>query len=271
MDIYKRLKTEFEGIKLTIKEYTDDGYICNYLDKLNNAIKTSDQELMIYCLENIDEWYKNNIDNILSNYYVSNPESHTRAKDLIHELCEEIKKADPPKSTNQIELYRNSGEKKIFLSHCSKDKKYGDALRQFLVSLGIKNDQLVYTSHPANKIPVGVNIYDYLRDNITSNMFAIILMSNDYLQSAACLNEMGGAWVVKSDYLCFYTPDFDSSNPNYSKCAIDTRKMGAVLKPDTNCRTSMVEFKNIICNLFELDVDEKTWMSILEDFIESIK
>ena len=65
MDVYKRLKIEFDGINSTIKEYTDDGYICNYLSKLETAIKTSDKELMLYCLEAIDKWYKDNLENIV--------------------------------------------------------------------------------------------------------------------------------------------------------------------------------------------------------------
>ncbi len=271
MDIYRRLKTEFDGIDSTIKEYTDDGYICNYLNKLKDSIKTSDRELMIYCLEAIDKWYAENLDDILHNVYVVNPESHKKTKKLVHDLLETIKITELVIPTIENKEPKKNNLKKVFLSHSSVDKKYGDALRALLIGLGLKNSQLVYTSYAANKIPVGENIFDYLRENIGSNVFVIILLSNHYLNSVACLNEMGAAWVVKSDYLCFYTPDFDFSNPKYSQCALDTRKMGAVLKPNSNCRTSMLEFKNIICKLFNLDVDEKSWSSLLDEFIENIK
>ena len=271
MNIYKRLETEFDGIDSVIKRYTHDGYICNYLSKLKEAIKTKDKELMLYCLEAIDKWYSDNLHKILTNEYVSNPESHKNNKKLVHELYEELQHAEPIVPTTKIEETMNKSLKKIFLSHSSADKKYGNALRTLLLGIGIKNSQLIYTSYPANKIPVGENIFDYLRENIDSNVFVLILLSNHYLESVACLNEMGAAWVVKSDYLCFYTPDFDFSNPKYSQCALDTRKMGAVLKPDSNCRTSMLEFKNIICELFNLSVDEKTWLSLLDEFVENIK
>ncbi len=271
MDVYKRLKIEFDGIDSTIRDYTGDGYICNYLNKLETAIETNDRELMLYCLGAIDKWYMDNIEEIFNNVYVSNLESHQKAKNMVHEFYEAIKVADPPQPISDRKDAKKNSLKKIFLSHCSVDKKYGDALRALLVGLGIKNAQLVYTSYPANKIPVGENIFDYLRENINSDVFVIILLSNNYLNSVACLNEMGGAWVVKSDYLCFYTPDFDFSNPKYSQCALDTRKMGAVLKPNSNCRTSMLEFKNIMCKAFELSVDEKTWSSLLDDFMEQIK
>ena len=271
MDIYKTLKIEFDGIDSTIKEYTDDGYICNYLNKLKDSIKTNDRELMLYCLEAIDKWYTENLDEILHNVYVTNPESHKKTKKMVHELLEEVKTTELVPSITENKVTKKNHLKKVFLSHSSADKKYGDALRALLIGLGLKNSQLVYTSYAANKIPVGENIFDYLRENIDSNVFVIILLSNHYLDSVACLNEMGAAWVVKSDYLCFYTPDFDFSNPKYSQCALDTRKMGAVLKPNSNCRISMLEFKNIICNLFNLSVDEKTWSSLLDEFIDRIK
>ena len=173
--------------------------------------------------------------------------------------------------SHEVERRNDRGKNKIFLSHSSSDKRYGEAIRKFLIGIGIKNDQLIYTSSPANKIPFGDNIFDYLRKNINTNVFVIILLSNSYLESVACLNEMGGAWVAKSDYLCFFTPDFDFSNPKYHQCAIDTRKMGAILRPDSNCRTSMIEFKNIVCNQFNLTVDEKTFLVIVDEFVDSIK
>lgn len=47
----------------------------------------------------------------------------------------------------------------IFISHSSSDKKYGDAIRNFIVGLGIKEKQLIYTSHSLHKIPLDKNIY----------------------------------------------------------------------------------------------------------------
>ena len=264
MNVYKQLLIEFDGIDATIKTYTHNGYICNYLNRLQEAIQNNDRESMLYCLDAISKWYGKTMQEIASNRFVTNLEAHKSNLNLVRELYNGVQQTEliPQLSVNNET--KKKPLKKIFLSHSSYDKKYGDALRALLIGLGLKNSQLVYTSYPANKIPVGENIFDYLRENIGSNVFVIVLLSNKYLESVACLNEMGAAWVVKSDYLCFYTPDFDFSNPKYSQCALDVRKMGAILKPNSNCRTSMIEFKNIICGLFNLSVDEKTWSSILE-------
>ena len=162
-------------------------------------------------------------------------------------------------------------ERIIFISHKSDDKKYGHALRDFITNLGVKNNQLIYTSHPMNKIPMDRNIYQYLRENIHSEIFMIILWSNQYLESPACLNEMGALWVTQADYTNIYVPTFSFGNPKYHQCAVDTNKMGAVLNGDEHCKASMLELKDKIVSMFNLDIEEKEVMYLLDTFITRIK
>lgn len=157
----------------------------------------------------------------------------------------------------------------IFLSHCSEDKQYSDALEIFITGLGVKKEQLIYTSHPLHKIPLDVNIYDYLRKSINRNLYMVFLWSNIYLEKPACLNEMGAAWVFHSDYTNIFTPDFDFENQKFNECVIDTRKMGIILG-DKHCRNSMIEFKDKILSLFGLSVDEKQSSYLLDEFMEKI-
>ena len=159
---------------------------------------------------------------------------------------------------------------KIFLSHKSNDKKYADALRDFIIGLGVKNNQLIYTSHPLHKIPLDENIYEYLRRNINNKVFMIILWSDEYLESPACLNEMGAAWVVKNDYTNIYVPTFSFDNPKYHQCAVDTDKMGAILNGGEHCKANMLELKEKIENLFGLKKGDKETMYLLDQFIKAI-
>lgn len=182
-------------------------------------------------------------------------------------LCDSI----PAKTDNTIHENNGSQEKIIFLSHKSDDRKYGNALRDFIIGLGVKDEQLIYTSHPLNKIPMDENIYEYLRKHINSQVFMIILWSDKYLDSPACLNEMGAAWVTQADYTNIYVPDFSFGNPKYHECAVDTRKMGAVLNGDAHCKTSMIELKNKIVKMFDLTVAEEKTNYLLDQFIENIK
>ena len=158
----------------------------------------------------------------------------------------------------------------IFISHKSNDKQYGDALRDFIIGLGLKNEQLIYTSHPLHKIPLNENIYDYLRKNIYSKIYMIILWSDEYLESPSCLNEMGACWIVQCNYTNMYVPDFSFGNSKYNQCAVDTNKMGAVLNGDKHCRHSMIEFKDELCNVFGLSIKENEFVFLLDSFIEKI-
>lgn len=171
---------------------------------------------------------------------------------------------------NDLKKENKESKKLIFISHEKGDVKYGNALRDFITGLGVKDEQLIFTSHRLHKVPLDANIYDYLRDNISTNIFMIFLWSNKYLESPACLNEMGAAWVLKSDYTNVYVPDFSFNNPKYSKCAVDTSKMGVILNGDELCKTSMIELKNKIVSMFDLDVDEKKTSYLIDKFIEEI-
>lgn len=274
MDAYQTLKIEINGIKDVILDYTSDGNINNILKQMDKALENDDLDVVRYCLENINNWYNFNIDRICSNQFVDNSDAHIRNKKLIEQLQSELKDYQLPDN----DIYGNMDVKNsakstptIFLSHCSKDKKFGDALEKLITGLGVPNQQLVYTSHPLHKIPLDVDIYEYLCNNFNGNVFVIILWSNSYLESPACLNEMGAAWVTKKDYTSFYTPDFSFDNPKYHECAVDTRKMGIRLNGDEHCKASMIEFKKKILELFNLKIEENKWMYLLDNFISDIQ
>lgn len=266
----KELNLEYNGIKSTIEDYTSDGNILNYVNQLGTAIKSCEIESIKYCLSAMEQWYVKSISSIHSNEFVYNAESHDENKGKIEKFKLSFEKYNGSfiSIENKSEV---ANEPIIFLSHKSDDKKYGDVLERFIISLGVKNNQLIYTSHPLHKIPLDENIYDYLRKNIYSNMFMIILWSDKYLESPACLNEMGAAWVTQSDYTNIYVPSFSFGNPKYRECAVDTSKMGAVLNGDEHCKTSMLELKDKIQRIFSLTNDEKQTMYAIDKFIEEIK
>lgn len=164
------------------------------------------------------------------------------------EFLEELKQLKLQKQTNSKPC--------IFLSHSSKDKKYGDVLQKFITGLGVQDEQLIYTSHPLHKIPLDENIYEYLRKAIDSDVFVIFLWSDTYLESLVCLSEMGATWLAQKDYSNIYVPSFNFNNPKYHECPVDTKKRGIVLNADTNCKATFIDLKDKIVSLFNLNVTE---------------
>ena len=268
MNYYKQLVIECDGICELIRAYTGDSKINNYLSQLEIAVKNADYENIKYCLENLNNWYDLNISAIKVFEYPQYFDSHCKSRELIKTILANLTADDCCNNEKkQNELHKNPI---IFISHKSDDKKYGDALRNYIIGLGVKDNQLIYTSHPLNKIPMDENIYEYLRKNINSDIFMIILWSDKYLESPACLNEMGAAWVTQADYTNIYVPTFSFGNPKYHECAVDTRKMGAVLNGDQHCKSSMIELRQKIQKMFNLGNDEQKSNFLLDEFIKAI-
>ena len=269
MNGYKRLSLELEGIEKILKSYNENSYAYNILPNLKEAITTRDKDSILYCLGVIIDWYEVNMDNIYSNQFCFNDGEHGRNFDLIKNIKNEIEEHDD--CCNDSDREKANDKPLIFLSHRSSDKKYGDALAKFIVGLGVKNEQLIYTSHPLHKIPLDENIYEYLRKNINRDIFMIILWSDEYLNSPACLNEMGASWVVQCDFTNVYVPQFSFTNPKYHECAVDTRKMGVVLNGDESCKHAILELKDKILTLFGLSKDEAQIMNLIDRLMDDIK
>lgn len=266
MDAYKQLSLELTGIEKTLKSYSRDSAAYNILPNLKEAMTKYDKEAILYCLDVIIDWYGKNINKIHTNQFCFNEDEHNRIFNMLKEIRKEMEIW-----TSHENISDKEDTPIIFLSHSSADKKYGDALEKFIVGLGVKNNQLIYTSHPLHKIPFDENIYKYLRKNIYRSIFMIILWSDDYLESPACLNEMGAAWVVQCDYSNIYVPQFTFDNPKYNQCAVDTKKMGAVLNGDKHCKQAMLELKDKIQKLFGLKNNEAQIMYLLDTFIDEVK
>jgi len=115
---------------------------------------------------------------------------------------------------------------KIFISHSSKNEDYGRALVDLLTGVGIDHDSIVFTSDTSYGIPVGKNIFNWLKTQISERPFVIYLLSTDYFSSVACLNEMGAAWVVENQHAAIFTPNFDLNDASFRGGALDPREIG---------------------------------------------
>lgn len=115
---------------------------------------------------------------------------------------------------------------KIFISHSSKNVKYGQAIVDLLVAVGVNSEQIIFTSNDAFGIPTGQNIFNWLKARITEKPHVIYLLSSEYYSSIACLNEMGAAWVVENEHTIVFTPEFKASSPEFQNGALDPREMG---------------------------------------------
>lgn len=157
---------------------------------------------------------------------------------------------------------------KIFISHSSKDKRYGKAIVRLIESLGVSNKDVIFTSDDIHGIPLGRNIFDFLKTEISNNAHMLYLLSDNYFDSPACLNEMGASWIIKNDYTFIGVPEFSFSNPKFSGIAIDIRTVGF----NMDNKSRLIEFRDIIYKKFNIpSIDERVWNEKLDEYINELR
>lgn len=137
---------------------------------------------------------------------------------------------------------------KIFITHSSKNKFYGDKLVDLLRNVGIKENEIIFTSNIAYGIPVGHNIFNWLKTQITEKPFVVYLLSEEYYQSIACLNEMGAAWIIENKHVAIFTPNFNLSSKEFQSGALDPREIGFYI----NDEERILSFLHLISKDFEI-------------------
>lgn len=159
---------------------------------------------------------------------------------------------------------------KIFISHSTDDKSIVEKFVAMLEQIGVKQDQLFCSSVAGYEIPQGAgNIYDYIRNEMSNdNLFVIMMLSQNYYKSAACLNEMGAAWIRQSAYQSILLPGFQYTEIDG---AINPKDMTFRLDDEKRRNYALNDLKDrIIGHLIMDDISQNRWERIRNDFLDGI-
>jgi hypothetical protein len=159
---------------------------------------------------------------------------------------EEWRKATNQKSESKQAISKASknASMKIFISHSSKNADYGNALVELITGVGVKSEQITFTSNTAYGIPNSENIFDWLKNRIIEKPHVIYLLSMDYYSSIACLNEMGAAWVVENQHTMIFTPNFKLDSYEFQNGVLDPREIGFYIDNEERLTTFIESLKN---------------------------
>ena len=96
--------------------------------------------------------------------------------------------------------------KKIFVSHCTKNKEIADHLIDLLEQTGVPRASVFCTSIVGQGIRNGQELNSRILLELQEAAAIIFLISYDFLQSAYCVEELGVGWFLsqKGDTKCFY-------------------------------------------------------------------
>ncbi len=135
--------------------------------------------------------------------------------------------------------------------------------------IGLDNNCLFCSSIPGYNIKQGKgDIYEYIRNEFNNNLFVIFMLSDNYYNSKACLNEMGAAWVLQKKYQSILLPGFEFSQV---QGAINPREISFKLDDKIYRNVALGELKNVMVEFLGIqDVDSSKWDYQRERFFAQI-
>jgi len=172
---------------------------------------------------------------------------------------------------NTAEVQQQNKLPLLFISHSSEDESIVEPLVSMLQKMGFNKTNLFCSSVEGYGIDEGEDIYDTLRNKfLNANIYVVFVLSHNYYSSPACLNEMGAAWVLQSEYSTIVAPKFKIPE---IKGAINPRRLAIVLDDNKHIRSSLNKFRERILGLFNLTSldDDIVWENIRNDFIKAIQ
>lgn len=217
-----------------------------------------------YCKEHIL------YDDIMNAYKIRNNSWGTGAYDNIMSYLNALLNDsdfidDKVENTSDSVSTLNKSQKKIFISHSSLDINYVKTLVELLEDIGFKGQSIIFCSSVSGYgIPMGKHIYDYLKDEFDKDLHVIYLLSDNYYNSVACLNEMGAAWVKSKRHTAILVPEF---NYNQIRGSVDASQIWFKM----NDIDKICELKDELIGEFDLDdIERNYWERRREKYITEI-
>lgn len=163
-------------------------------------------------------------------------------------------------------------QNKIFISHSSRDMAFVQPLVELFEHIGLTSENMFCSSIPGYNVPLDKNIFDYLKEQFDNyNLRVVFVLSENYYNSPASLNEMGAAWVLRHKYTSILIPQFDFVD---IKGVID--KMQISIKLDsakTELKARLNELRDTIVKEFGIKTSlasQNIWERHRDEFINKV-
>lgn len=159
----------------------------------------------------------------------------------------------------------------VFISHAYADREINNLFVDLLEDIGLKKEQIFYSSLPEYGVVLGDNIADAIRIKLSSKkVHMIYMLSKNYYKSVMCLNEMGAAWILQHTYTAVLLPGF-----KYRKIegAVDPGNLGMKLDGDEGeLKGRLIHLRNQLQQEFCLpSMDEMIWNRKVDNFLSAVR
>lgn len=187
--------------------------IKRYIERCDELLKNPSNETADPLVTEIVSVFQTDIEGLVYNLEAYGPYMEGDTVDYITDLrllrARLLKELDALEPVKPAEEHPEEREKKIFISHATKDKEYVSAIVNLLESLGFREDEIICSSIPPYCVPLDNNVYDWLVNEFQHcDLHMIFALSRTYYSRPVCLNEMGAAWAMKHKWTAILLPGF---------------------------------------------------------------
>ena len=161
-------------------------------------------------------------------------------------------------------LKEGTTTRKFFISHSSEDKSIvNDFIKEILkIGCGFMDSDIFCTLDPT-VIRTGDDFRLKIVENLRECDFILLFISDNYIKSEICQNEMGAAWALGNKrVLPFVLPKTTFKEMGF----LNEVKQGASIAD----KRKLDEFYSEVCESYALSADWPSFNKAKEDFIEII-
>lgn len=238
------------------KEANSEAAISAYLKWHSTALRYLSQ---FYSNSNSDYARFKSVDNSGNGYVLQNN---------FHELYSIYNLLMDRAGKEEMKMASEQKTPMIFISHSSKDKAFVESLVELLESFGFDEKTLFCSSVDGYGIGLGDNVFNTLKNLfLEHDLYVLFIHSPRYYDSAVCLNEMGAAWVLKTNYFSFLTKDMSF---DMMKGVVDSSDIAIKVDAD-DAKARLNELKDKLLEAFGFDdISQTKWDRKRDRFLESV-
>lgn len=164
---------------------------------------------------------------------------------------------------------QNAKTPMVFVSHSHYDKDVAEALVDLLENIGFDSSNLFCSSVDGYGIGLSEDIFETLRTLFNQhNLYVIFIHSPRYYKSAVSLNEMGAAWVLRTDFCSILTPDIDF---NELEGVVDSSTI-SIKVDNADAPARLTQLKDKLTQVFGLKgIDSIKWERKRNAFLKRVQ
>lgn len=157
----------------------------------------------------------------------------------------------------------------VFISHSHADENFVVALVNLLEDIGLNTQTMFCSSVSEYGVQLSGDIFETIRELfLKHDLYVMFVHSPRFYNSPVALNEMGAAWVLKSDFCSFLTNDME-----YEKMTGVVNNAKLSIKVNDNVAPALMNklYEHLV-KLFSLKkIDISKWERKRNQFLAAVK